>query len=84
MPVTIALIAPLAFAMRIPFPVGFAYLAKESIPLIPWAWSITVISAILFTLIAIDFGFAAVTFLALVFYMMAFIVFPNSIKKYKP
>jgi spermidine synthase len=81
MAVTIALISPLAFAMGIPFPVGLAYLAKESPSLIPWAWGIngcaSVISAILATLIAIDFGFVTVTLLALVFYLLAFIVFPG-------
>jgi len=81
MPVTIVLIAPLAFAMGIPFPVGLAYLAKESPSLIPWAWGIngcaSVISAILATLIAIDFGFVIVTILALVFYLLAFMVFPG-------
>ena len=81
MAVTITLIAPLAFAMGIPFPVGLAYLAKESPSLIPWAWGIngcaSVISAILATLIAIDFGFVVVTLLALVFYLLAFIVFPG-------
>ena len=79
--VTITLIAPLAFAMGIPFPVGLAYLGKESPSLIPWAWGIngcaSVISAILATLIAIDFGFVVVTLLALVFYLLAFIVFPG-------
>jgi len=79
MAVTIALIAPLAFAMGIPFPVGLAYLAKESPSLIPWAWGIngcaSVISAILATLIAIDFGFVVVTLLALLFYLLAFMVF---------
>lgn len=78
MAVTIVLIAPLAFAMGIPFPVGLASLAKESPSLIPWAWGIngcaSVISAILATLIAIDFGFVVVTILALVFYLLAFVV----------
>ena len=77
--VTIALIAPLAFAMGIPFPVGLAYLAKESPSFIPWAWGInscaSVISSILATLIAIDFGFTVVTLLALIFYLFSFIIF---------
>ena len=81
MAVTIGLIAPLAFAMGIPFPVGLSSLGKESPSLIPWAWGIngcaSVISAILATLIAIDFGFVVVTLLALVFYLLAFIVFPG-------
>lgn len=81
MAVTIALIAPLAFAMGIPFPVGLATLAKESPSLIPWAWGIngcaSVLSAIFATLIAIDFGFVVVTLLALVLYLFSYIVFPG-------
>jgi hypothetical protein len=67
--------------MGIPIPVGLAFLAKESPSLIPWAWGIngcaSVISAILATLIAIDFGFTVVTILALVFYLLAFVIFPG-------
>ncbi len=81
--VTIGLITPLAFAMGIPFPAGLAYLSYESPSLIPWAWGIngcaSVISAILATLLAIHFGFAAVTLLALVFYFMAFAIFITSV-----
>ncbi|MFT7824704.1 MAG: hypothetical protein ABXS92_08070 [Sulfurimonas sp.] len=77
--VAILLIAPLAFAMGIPFPAGLVLLGKESPSLIPWAWGVngcaSVISAILATLFAIHFGFAAVTLLALLFYLAAWIVF---------
>lgn len=79
MMITIALIAPLAFAMGIPFPIGLAYLAKKSPMFIPWAWGInscaSVISSILATLLAINFGFTVVTLLALFFYIFAFIIF---------
>lgn len=67
--VSLILIAPLAFAMGIPFPVGVAYLAEENDTLIPWAWGIngaaSVISAILATLLAIHLGFTIVALVAL-------------------
>lgn len=80
--ITIVLIAPLAFAMGIPFPVGLAFLAQESPSFIPWAWGISscasVISSILAALIAINFGFTVVTLLALVFYLLALLIFHGS------
>jgi hypothetical protein len=67
---SIALIAPLAFCMGMPFPLG----------LIPWAWAIngcaSVISAVLATLLAIHFGFPVVIAVALVLYALALWVFP--------
>jgi hypothetical protein len=77
---SLVLIAPLAFAMGIPFPMGLSELAKHSEALIPWAWGVngcaSVISAILATLLAISFGFAAVMTAGLVFYLSAFVFFP--------
>jgi SAM-dependent methyltransferase len=37
---SIALVAPLAFAMGMPFPLGLASLARSSRALVPWAWGI--------------------------------------------
>jgi phage shock protein PspC (stress-responsive transcriptional regulator) len=49
--------------------------------LIPWAWGIngcaSVISAILATLIAMQFGFTVLIFLAIAFYCVAAWCFPN-------
>jgi len=79
--VSLALIAPLAFAMGIPFPVGVAYLAEENDTLIPWAWGIngaaSVISAILATLLAIHLGFTLVALVALLAYGVALVEFPK-------
>ena len=57
-------IAPLSLLMGLPFPLGLR-LAQRTNPLnISWAWSIngccSVISVVLATIIAIEFGFAAV------------------------
>jgi hypothetical protein len=72
---SLALIAPLAFCMGMPFPLGLAKLAAHDPDFIPWAWGIngfaSVVSAALATLLAIHFGFTAVVVLALVLYALA-------------
>ena len=73
--VAIALIAPLAFWMGMPFPLALALLADRAPGFIPWAWGIngfgSVISAALATLLAIELGFDAVLLLALALYAAA-------------
>lgn len=73
--VTLLLIAPLAFFMGMPFPLGLKLIAERAPDFIPWAWGIngfaSVISAALATLLAIEFGFTAVLLMALVFYAFA-------------
>ena len=58
---SILLIAPLGFCMGMPFPMALARISQTTPALIPWAWGIngcaSVISAILATLIAMQFGF---------------------------
>ncbi|MFQ5761191.1 MAG: SAM-dependent methyltransferase, partial [Acidiferrobacterales bacterium] len=72
---SLGLIAPLAFCMGMPFPLGLAKLAAHDPDFIPWAWGIngfaSVVSAALATLLAIHFGFTAVVVLALVLYVLA-------------
>ncbi|MEA3417945.1 MAG: SAM-dependent methyltransferase [Campylobacterota bacterium] len=78
---SVALIAPLAFAMGIPFPMGLSELGRHSESLIPWAWGVngcaSVIAAIAATLVAIHFGFIVVMILALLFYLAALAFFPG-------
>jgi hypothetical protein len=73
--VSILMIAPLAFCMGIPFPVGLMRLAERAPDFIPWAWGIngfaSVTSAVLATLLAIEFGFTSVIVLALFIYGVA-------------
>jgi hypothetical protein len=75
MVVSIFLIAPLAFFMGMPFPIGLNRVANNAPDFIPWAWGIngfaSVVSASLATLLAIEFGFTAVVLIALVFYASA-------------
>ncbi len=71
--VSIALIAPLAVCMGMPFPLGLRRVAETAPDFIPWAWGIngfaSVVSAVLATLLAIGFGFNAVILLALMMYL---------------
>ena len=72
---SLALIAPLAFFMGMPFPLGLRRLSQSAPGFVPWAWGIngfaSVVSAVLATLLAIEFGFNAVIVIALLFYVLA-------------
>jgi hypothetical protein len=78
--ISVALIAPLAFCMGMPFPLGLGRLADYAPGLIPWAWAIngcaSVISAVLATLLAIHLGFTTVIAAALALYALTLWVFP--------
>ena len=73
------LIAPLAYCMGMPFPLGLYRIARGAPDFIPWAWGIngfaSVVSAALATLLAIEFGIVAVLLLAVSLYVVAAIVF---------
>lgn len=72
---SMGLIAPLAFFMGMPFPLGLQRLAAMAPALLPWAWAInacaSVVAAVLATLVAMHLGFNAVVILALLAYMAA-------------
>jgi spermidine synthase len=73
--VSLALIAPLAFFMGMPFPLGLKRLSAEAPGFVPWAWGIngfaSVVSAVLATLLAVEFGFNLVIVIALLCYAVA-------------
>ncbi len=73
--ISVALIAPLAMCMGVPFPTGMMRLANKAEETIPWAWAIngfaSVVGAVLATLLAIHLGFAAVILLAVLSYAVA-------------
>ena len=75
MVLSILIIAPLAFCMGAPFPIGLNRVADSAPDFIPWAWGIngfaSVMSASLATLLAIAFGFTTVVLLALGLYAIA-------------
>lgn len=76
--VSLILIAPLAFFMGLPFPLGLRWVAEKMPEFIPWAWGIngcaSVISAVLATILAIHFGFTVVVILALTLYGLAAVI----------
>ena len=73
--VAFALIAPLAFLMGMPVPLGLTRVWAAAPALVPWAWGVngcaSVLSALLATLIAMNFGFSAVVVLGAVLYALA-------------
>jgi hypothetical protein len=76
----IALAAPLAFAMGMPFPLGLAGTRHNDPQLMPWAWGIngcaSVLSAILAILLSIEIGFSGVMLSAIAFYALAWMSQP--------
>jgi hypothetical protein len=73
--ISAALIAPLAFLMGMPFPLGLSQLARLSPSRVPWAWGIngcaSVMGAVLATLLAIHAGFMVVVLFAVLLYFLA-------------
>jgi spermidine synthase len=73
--ISIALIAPLAFCMGMPFPVGLRRVAGSAPAFIPWAWGIngfaSVLGAAAATILAIHLGFTAVLLAAVACYLAA-------------
>ncbi len=68
----VALIAPLAFWMGMPFPLGLERVAQRLPALVPWAWGVngcaSVLSAVLATLLAMNAGFTVVVLTAIAVY----------------
>ncbi len=86
--ISLALIAPLGVIMGMPFPLGLKIVAATAPNFIPWAWGIngfaSVLSAVLATLMAIEFGFTFVIMLALIFYATAALIFESSTRATRP
>jgi len=74
----LAITAPPAFFMGMPFPTALRELHKHSQPLVPWAWGVngfaSVTGAVLGTFLAISVGFTALTLIALACYLLAAII----------
>jgi spermidine synthase len=79
---SLALIAPLAFFMGMPFPLALARLRISAPDLVPWAWAIngcaSVLAAILATLLAMTFGTRVVVFAAAALYLIAGLALPRT------
>jgi hypothetical protein len=76
--IVLAVIAPLAMFMGMPFPSGLSRIAKLSEPVVPWAWGIngciSVISSVLATIVAIEMGFTWVMLFAALAYCFPLII----------
>jgi hypothetical protein len=72
------IIAPPAFAMGMPFPLGLKYISMRNEALVPWAWGIngcmSVLSTALATIIAVELGFTTVMLCAVAAYTVACMV----------
>jgi len=71
----VALVAPLAFAMGLPFPLGLARLRVAAPALVPWAWGVngcaSVVAAALAGLLAMSFGSRSLILLGAFAYAVA-------------
>jgi hypothetical protein len=71
----IAFVAPLAFCLGMPFPLGLTAVATHAEALVPWAWAIngfaSVAATLLATLLAIHFGQTVVVLIAVMLYALA-------------
>ena len=76
--IAVMLVAPLALAMGMPFPLGMRSLTGRRADLIPWAWAIngcaSVVSAVLAVVLAMHFGFTAVILSAATLYVLAALI----------
>jgi spermidine synthase len=72
---SLILLAPLAFLMGMPFPLGLRLLSRSRPDLVPWAWGVngwaSVLSALAATLVALHLGFSAVVLTAVALYGLA-------------
>lgn len=83
--VSLVLIAPLAFLMGMPFPLGLALVGASRPAHVPWAWGIngcaSVLATVTASIFAIHFGFRVVILLAVAFYGLAASAFRESGKR---
>ena len=82
------MIAPLAFFMGMPFPIGILGLSNNNQAAIPWAWALngffTVLGGYLAIIISINSSFTIVLFFSLVIYAIALLVVRKSVNLEKP
>jgi hypothetical protein len=75
---TALLIVPVAFLMGFPFPLGLRLVSQTNIAHVPWAWgingSVSVISAVLATIVAVELGFVWVMIFAASAYSLSLII----------
>jgi len=74
---TVVLLAPAGLALGMAMPIGLTRLAGLHADAVPWAWAVngiaSVLASVLAVAVAITWGFAVVTLLALGFYLVALV-----------
>ena len=74
---TVVLLAPAGLALGMAMPIGLTRLAGLHPDAVPWAWAVngiaSVLASVLAVAVAITWGFAVVTLLALAFYLVALV-----------
>jgi len=78
--ISLSLIAPLAFFMGMPFPLGLSETGEKGPHLLPWAWGIngcaSVVGSVFASLLAVSWGFTFVGILAIVLYVIVYLTYP--------
>ncbi len=73
------LLAPLAFFMGMPFPLGLQVVSNRNSEYIPWIWGInglaSVVAPVLGSLLIVNIGFYPLMFVSLALYLFAFLFF---------
>ncbi len=76
--VAVVLLAPLATAMGMPFPLGIGRIAARGTSTVAWAWGVngytSVVGSVLTVVLSIAFGFTAVVWTGAALYALAFVV----------
>lgn len=79
--VTVLLIAPVAFLMGMPFPIGMERISSQRTELLPWVWGVngvfSVVGTTLVTFISMQANFTVSLVCANLFYLCAFILSPS-------
>jgi hypothetical protein len=79
--IVLAFIAPVSFALGMPFALGLSTLKEHAGGMLPWAWAIngafSVISTPLANILSVSKGFTALFALSIALYVLAFIFFPG-------
>ncbi|HEY1405229.1 MAG TPA: hypothetical protein VF857_01345, partial [Spirochaetota bacterium] len=82
--IVLGAIAPVSFALGMPFPLGLSSLREHTGALLPWAWAIngefSVISTPLANIISVSNGFTVLFVISIGLYALAFVAFPGKRK----
>ena len=80
--VVVVLLAPLSFALGVPFPLGLYVFRGRYKNFLPWAWSLngafSVIATPLASLLALTYGYRLIVMVALACYLAVYLSYPVS------